>query len=141
MNELDEKTDEGVNERFNAALNFLNIRQVDLANELGTSATRIHSYVSGRSEPVTSFFIRVLHKYPKVNWFYVFEGEKYGTLETFSPTIDIISQNFSKDIISENANLKSQLDFFLNENQHLKDKITLLDKLNNLLEAKNNSPS
>lgn len=133
--------------RFTEAVDFLNYkRQSDFAREIEISAPSLTQYLKLGIKPSGELTLKLIQKFPNINWYYVYFGE--GKIDEEMPLYNQTLIKKVKELEIDNlklqneiSNLKSELDKEKNTNDLLQRMTSLIEKYDKKLDILSNQKS
>lgn len=119
--------------RFQEAIDALNFKsQADFARDIEISSPSLNQYLKGGIKPSGEITLRLIKKYPSLNWYYVYFGE--GKLDEEMPISNKTLANKMKELEIENVKLQDLLNKANNNLEKEKSTNELLQKFANIVE-------
>jgi hypothetical protein len=119
--------------RFTEAVDFLQFkRQAEFAREIDISTPSLTQYLKNGIKPSGEITLKLIQKFPNVNWYYVYFGE--GKIDEEMPLSNQTLMNQIKELEIQNLKLKNEIFGLEKDLQKEKSTNELLQKMTNLIE-------
>lgn len=119
--------------RFKEALDFLNYKtKSDFARDIEINTPSLTQYLKLGIKPSGELTLKLIHKFPNVNWYYVYFGE--GKIDEEMPIYNQTLTQKVKELEISNLKLENEVSHLRSELGKEKSTNELLQKMTNLIE-------